>query len=347
MIKKISRIFARNRNVPFFLKKDEKKCLFGKVSLIDKIKIMTQISKNILLVRPANFGVNTQTLVTNHFQKQLEGYSPEQIKKMAIEEFDNAVKLLKSKGINTFVFDDTPTPIKPDAIFPNNWVSFHRDGTVVLYPMLTPNRMTERRLDIVDELKTKFKITRLIDIFSSEVIKTNERLEGTGSIVFDHINKIAYACLSERTSKKLLLELCEHIGYEACYFESLDRNGNEIYHTNVMMCVAEKFVVICMESIKSCAESKQVYDKFKKTGHEIIEISYEQMDKFAGNMLSVQGSNGPVLVLSQTAYDSLTPEQIKTIKKYNELLPLPINTIETIGGGSARCMIAEVFLPEL
>ena len=314
---------------------------------------MTKSTSNILLIRPANFGINPETSGTNHFQKKMPFYTPNQIKKMAVEEFDNAINILIDKGINVFVFDDTNFPIKPDAVFPNNWITFHNDGTVILYPMLTPNRMSERRLDIVDSLKTRFNVTRIIDMYTSDIIRdklsseNNLSLEGTGSIVFDHTNNLAFACISKRTDKELLLRLCNYINYEPIYFNAVDKKGNEIYHTNVMMCIAEKFCVICLDSIKNVNERNFLLEKLMKTGHEIIDISFEQMNKFAGNMLFLQSRSGPVMVLSVSSFNSLNSSQKNCISRYCELVSLNLNVIETIGGGSARCMIAEIFLPEL
>lgn len=295
-----------------------------------------------MLVRPANFGANLQTKESNSFQKEIEGLSAARIKEKALAEFDNFARVLQERGVNVYVFEDTDSPVKPDAVFPNNWVTFHSDGKVLLYPMQVENRMQERRLDIIDALKKKFKIDHIVDLY---VHKNKGRcLEGTGSIIFDHDAKIAFACLSPRTDKLLFTDTCDYLGYQAVYFHAADRQGEAIYHTNVMMCIAEKFAVICSESIRNEAEKKLVLDTLTGAGHEVVDISFEQMSCFAGNMISLQIRDDRILVMSQTAFDSLTVAQKAQIEKYCELFPIAIPTIETIGGGSARCMIAEIFL---
>jgi hypothetical protein len=301
-----------------------------------------QSTKNILLVKPSQFVFNTETSTSNAFQQKPTS-GGDQIKLNAINEFDLFVATLQAKGVNTFVFNDTNAPIKPDAVFPNNWVTFHSDGTVILYPMCAVNRRHERRADILDTLKANFNITKIIDISFHE--KENRFLEGTGSIVFDHNNKIAYACLSPRTNKYLFIETMKQVGYNPVYFNSCDEKGKDIYHTNVMMNVAEKFAVICLNSILDKKERETVTHSLTNTGHLIIDISFKQINHFAGNMLTVLSDTGKSLtVLSQTAFNSLTEDQKKEIEKYSELTPIPIPTIETIGGGSARCMMAEIFL---
>jgi hypothetical protein len=302
-----------------------------------------QTTKNIFLVRPASFYFNNETAGSNAFQnKTIENES--RIKQKAFSEFDRFANTLKSKGVNVIIFEDTENPKKPDAVFPNNWVSLHADGTMVLYPMCAPNRRLERRQDIIDSLKKKFKINKTIDLSVYE--KENKFLEGTGSIVFDHNNKIAYACLSIRTNKELFINLCDNLQYQPICFFAHDQNKNEIYHTNVMMCIAEKFAVVCLSSITEVQERKEVINSLVLTGHEIIDISFEQMNHFAGNMLALHTKeNREILVLSQSAYESLSQSQKNIIEKYSEATPMNITTIETIGGGSARCMIAEVFLP--
>jgi hypothetical protein len=304
-----------------------------------------QATKNILLVRPSNFIFNTETETSNAFQVKI-GDSEDIIKQKAFLEFEAFANILKLKGVNVYVFDDTKVPQKPDAVFPNNWVTFHRDGTVIFYPMYAPNRQLERRLDIIDNLKQNFKVTKMVDLSKYEI--ENRFLEGTGSIIFDHNNKIAYACLSPRTDKEIFIEVCNLLNYKPIYFHAYDKAGKEIYHTNVMMCIGEKFAAICLESISDENEKKNVSNSLIETGHEIIDITYEQMKNFAGNMLEIRtNDNKSILALSQSAFDILTNDQIGEIEKYCELVPLSIKTIETIGGGSARCMIAEVFLQPL
>ena len=303
-----------------------------------------QTSKNILLIRPATFIFNPETAASNAFQLEINE-SEEVIKKKKLQEFEDFVKTLKSKGVNVFVFDDSKSPEKPDAIFPNNWVSFHSDGTVILYPMFAPNRRYERRQDIIESLKQDFVVAKILDLSKYE--NEGKYLEGTGSIIFDHINKMAYACLSPRTNKELFFEVCKYLNYKPIYFYAHDENGKEIYHTNVMMCIGERFAVICLDSITDQAERELVNNSLTETGHQVIDITFEQMKSFAGNMLAIQtNENKSILALSQSSFDSLTSNQKKELEKYSELVPLSINTIETIGGGSARCMIAEIFLPE-
>jgi hypothetical protein len=302
-----------------------------------------QTTNHILLVKPAHFTFNKETAGSNAFQN-VSTEKEEQIKQNVLREFENAVTTLKSKGVTVTVVEDTLLPVKPDAIFPNNWVSFHTDGTVVLYPMHAPNRRAERRLDVLEMLRKKFRIESVVDLSKYE---ENELfLEGTGSIVFDHQNKIAYACISPRTDRELFVELCNYLHYQPIYFIAADAKGKEIYHTNVMMCMAERFAVICLDSITNKNERAHVLQSLGKTNHEVIDITFEQMNHFAGNMLELRDNNGKhLLVMSKSAYDSLTSKQKMQIEKYAEAVPLTIKTIETIGGGSARCMIAEVFLP--
>ena len=301
-----------------------------------------QSTNNILLIRPSNFVFNTQTADSNAFQNVITA-SAEDIQQNVFNEFEAFANTLQSKGVNVSIVDDTAIPQKPDAIFPNNWVSFHPNGTVILYPMFAPNRRLERRLDIIELLKKDYEITNIIDLSINE--KDNIFLEGTGSIVFDHNNKIAYACISPRTNKNLFIDVCKQLGYQPIYFTANDINGKEIYHTNVMMCVGETFVVICLDSITNIDEKHLVADSILQTNKELIAISFEQMNQFAGNMLELKTSdNNKILALSKSSFDSLTEQQKQKLQNHCELVQLNIKTIETIGGGSARCMIAEIFL---
>jgi len=303
-----------------------------------------QSTNNILLVRPSQFVFNVQTSASNAFQQKTTSTN-DQIKNEAAAEFDMFAQTLRSKGVHVFVFHDTPHPVKPDAIFPNNWVTFHANGTVVLYPMCAENRRHERRTDILDKLKADFSIKKIIDLSSSE--KENTFLEGTGSIIFDHNHRIAYACLSPRTDKNLFLDVTKRLNYSPVYFNAHDEKGKDIYHTNVMMNIAEKFSVICLNSISDKKEREAVVHSLTATGHSVIDITFGQMNSFAGNMLTVlSDKNKSLTVLSQSAFNCLTENQKKEIEKYSELVPIPISTIETIGGGSARCMMAEIFLQE-
>ncbi len=301
-----------------------------------------QTTTHILLIRPFHFSFNSETANSNAFQ-QVPSDLDEIVEKRVKSEFENVVATLREKGIHVTVIDDTAVPKKPDAVFPNNWVSFHADGTVILYPMCAPNRRHERRQDIIDWVEDNFTIKQILDLSNYE--KENKFLEGTGSIVFDHENKIAYACLSPRTDKDLFIQVCKYLKYEPIYFVSHDEKGKQIYHTNVMMCIGKKFASICLQSISDKAERELVVSKLTSTGHEIIDITFEQMNNFAGNMLELRNDTSKgALALSQSAYNALTEEQKKRIEKYCDFVPLAITTIETIGGGSARCMIAEVFL---
>lgn len=301
---------------------------------------MKQSTNNILLIRPANFGFNEITAASNQFQKKKEFDKQE-----VLAEFDTFAERLKEQGVNVFVFNDTPEPPKYDAIFPDNWISFHTDGTVVLYPM-SEGRQNERRQDIIEKLKEDFKIEKVIDF--SEYERQGKFLEGSGSIISDHENKINYACLSPRTDKELFEKVSQTLGYQPVSFTAVDSEGQEIFHTNIMMSVGRGFSVICLESIKDEAERKVVIESLRRTGKEIVDISLAQMNNFACNMLVVlTNRNKTLLVLSESAFKALSGEQKSTLGKYCELFPLSIPTIEAVGGGSARCMIAEIFLPEV
>ncbi len=302
-----------------------------------------QSTNNIVLVRPSHFTFNTQTAGSNAFQNEVTSLSTEVINKTVHQEFNNFVEALVSNEINAIIFDDTDHPVKPDAIFPNNWVSFHKNGTVVIYPMFAENRRLEKRRDIVDDLSKQFQVSSILDYSDHE--KENRFLEGTGSIVFDHINKIAYACLSPRTEENIFREVCNMLKYKPICFTANDHNMKKIYHTNVMMSIGEKFAVVCLDSITYSQEKPMVAKELKSSGLDLIEISFEQMKCFAGNLLVVHNSKKEsIIILSQTAFDCLSKEQLNQLSQYGKLLPISIPTIETIGGGSVRCMMAEVFL---
>ena len=303
-----------------------------------------QTTSNILLIKPSSFIFNNETAISNSFQKNNITENNEIIKQKAIAEFELFAATLKNNGINIFVFDDTAYPQKPDAIFPNNWVSFHKDGTVIIYPMQAVNRRAEKRMDIIESLKSSFIIKDIKDL--SVLENDNKFLEGTGSMIFDHENRIVYACLSPRTHKELFLTLAEKLNYEPIHFYAHNETGMEIYHTNVMMSIGEGIAVICKESITDKIEKEIVINSLMKTNHQIIDISFEQMNNFAGNMLMLKNNEGKnLMILSMTAFKSLTAIQKKAIEKNCSFLPMQIDTIETIGGGSARCMIAEIFCP--
>ena len=297
------------------------------------------------MVRPAHFGFNEETAASNAFQSSEVDFSNKEASQMATQEFDSFVEKLRDEGMNIIVVEDTDSPIKPDAVFPNNWVTFHADGTVVTYPMLAPVRRLERREDILNKLAENFRIDHRIAFEPME--EAGLILEGTGSLILDRANRLAYACFSPRTSQILLSSFCKSMGYEAVGFHSVDADGQEIYHTNVMMAMGETFVVICLDSVRDPEERAMLMQKFAETGKEIVAISYEQMMHFAGNMLQVKNRKGEaILVMSEAAYQSLDGAQISQIKRHTKILHQPIPTIETLGGGSVRCMMAEVFLVE-
>jgi len=302
-----------------------------------------QTTDTVLMIEPAAFGFNAETAQNNYFQINSENAETQT---KALQEFNNFVEKLRSKGINVITVKDTLEPHTPDSIFPNNWISMHQDGTVVLYPMCAVNRRWERRNDILEILKRNFSVKEIIDFSAPE--NDGKFLEGTGSMIFDHDNKLAYGSVSLRLDEKLFREFCEKFGFEPVVFHSYQTANNErlpIYHTNVMMCVADQFVVICLDCIDDETERVNVVNAIVNSGKEIIEISESQMQQFAGNMLQVQNYEGKkFLVMSQSAYQSLTPEQISNIEKYSEIIYSDLETIETNGGGSARCMLAEVFL---
>lgn len=305
-----------------------------------------QTTDTVLMIEPVAFGYNSQTAENNYFQINSETVDTQA---KALEEFNNFVEKLRAKGIQVITVKDTPEPHTPDSIFPNNWVSFGADGRIFLYPMFAPNRRDERRPEILKEVENQgFVINEIDDLSASE--KDEKYLEGTGSMIFDHDCKIAYGSVSLRLDEGLFRDFCEKIGYEPVVFHSFQEAGEErlpIYHTNVMMCVADKFVVICLDCIDDEMEREKVQEMIKSSEKELIEISEDQMQKFAGNMLQLRNTEGKTyLVMSETAYKSLTPEQISAIEKYSEIIYSDLNTIETNGGGSARCMLAEVFLPK-
>lgn len=303
-----------------------------------------QTTDTVLMIEPIAFGFNEQTAVNNYFQIQQEG----NVQDKALKEFNAFVEKLRAKDINVITIKDTLEPKTPDSIFPNNWVSFHADGKVVLYPMFAENRRLERRDDIINQIKEQFEVTEVIDYSGAE--KDNLFLEGTGSMIFDHDNKLAYGSVSLRLDEGLFRKFCSDFGFQPVVFHSYQTAGEErlpIYHTNVMMCVADQFVVICLDCIDDESERNNVIETIKNSGKELIEISEDQMQNFAGNMLQVQNKSGEkFLVMSQSAYKSLNRDQVSAIEKYCEIIYSDLEVIETNGGGSARCMLAEVFLPK-
>ena len=308
-----------------------------------------QSTNTILMVKPSGFRFNEETALNNHFQLADESQTVIQIQHKAVNEFDSMVSLLQINGVEVIVIDHDNGAEIPDAVFPNNWFSTHQNGDVYLYPMNAINRRLERRLEIFDTIKEKYnlRVSNIIDFTHGE--KKNLFLEGTGSMILDRVNCIIYASLSKRTSQKLLSEYAKKMNYDVISFKSYHSSSNQsplIYHTNVMMCLASSFTVICLESILDQNERQRVIDKLKETEKKIIEITFDQMNNFAGNMLEVQNSNGDqFLVMSSKAYHSLNKNQINQIQQYVQILHSPIDTIEILGGGSARCMMAEIFLP--
>ncbi len=303
------------------------------------------LTNHILMIRPANFGFNEETAESNAFQVKKTKLTAEDIKKTARKEFNEFVKKLRKKGVEVTVVEDTRQPVKPDCVFPNNWVSFHQDGSVVTYPMLSNLRRLERREDLITALGESHNISQRVHFEHFE--HQGQILEGTGSLVLDRFHKIAYACLSPRTDEKLFDLFCSKMGYRKVAFESVDQKGQQIYHTNVMMAMGIDFVVICLDSIPNKKERKTVETTFRESGKKVIEITFEQMNSFAGNMLQIRGANhSPLLIMSQAAFNSLSGNQIKELEKHTEILSSDIPVIEQFGGGSVRCMMAEVFLPK-
>lgn len=307
---------------------------------------MKQITDSLLMIRPVAFRMNEQTAVNNYFQEDLAEKNAN-INTLAQAEFDDFVAKLREVGVNVIVEHDDILADTPDSIFPNNWVSFHADGTVALYPMFAENRRKERRMEVFRRLESEgFIIEQFMDY--SEAEQEDVFLEGTGSLILDRLNKKAYCALSPRADESLFIEFCEDFEYDPVVFtayQTVEDKRLPIYHTNVMMCVADEFCVICLDSIDDKKERKNVVNHLKKTGKEIINITEQQLQHFAGNMLQVQGSEHKYLVMSAAAEQSLNQEQRDQIEKYCPILSSELHTIETCGGGSARCMMAEVFLP--
>lgn len=312
--------------------------------------IMRQTTNSILMIRPTAFRKNEQTAVNNYYQKNLESMTPESINFKAIQEFDGLVEKLKKVGVNVLVLQDTKDPQTPDSIFPNNWISFHETGDVVLYPMFAENRRLERREDILDIVEEAgFEISDVMDYTSAEEV--NVFLEGTGSIVLDREYNKAYCALSARSDEELFIEFCEDFDLNPILFEAFQTVNGErkhIYHTNVMMSVGETFAVICYDSIEDKQERKMILENLKSDGKEVIFITEEQVAHFAGNMIQLRGEdNKRIIVMSTAAYNSLNQDQISKIEKHGAIVHSNLDVIEACGGGSARCMIAEIFLPTI
>ena len=308
---------------------------------------MKQLTNTILMIRPVSFRMNEQTAVNNYYQQNLKELSAKDIQSKALAEFDGFVIKLREAGVNVIVIDDTLVPSTPDSIFPNNWISFHSNGKVGLYPMFAENRRQERREDILDTLEEKgFVINEIIDYTSAE--QEEIFLEATGSIVLDRENGLAYCALSARADEDLFIEFCEDFEYTPVVFHAYQTvNGKRelIYHTNVMMAVTLENVIVCLDSIDDKKERKSFIDHVLISGKKIVKITEQQVEHFVGNMLQVLGKDDkPITVMSQAAYDSLTPDQLQILEKEATLLSSDLGTIEACGGGSARCMMAEVFL---
>ena len=310
---------------------------------------MQQTTNTILMVRPTSFRMNEQTAVNNHYQKEITDVSQEELQLKAQQEFDAFVDKLRGIGVNVVVFNATDGLDTPDAHFPNNWVSFHENGIVGLYPMFAENRRLERREEVLLQLENEgFKIDHIVDYRDAE--EEGLFLEGTGSLLLDRVNRKAYCALSERADEDLFIEFCEDFEFTPVIFtanQTVEGKRTPIYHTNVMMALGENFAVICLASIDDKKERKNVIKHLKEDGKEVIDITENQVNNFAGNMLQVKGKDGKLyLIMSQAAYDSLTQNQINTFEEYCSILSSSLNIIEACGGGSARCMMAEVFLPK-
>lgn len=300
------------------------------------------LASTILMVRPAAFGFNTETAGNNYFQTN-PGTSKEELQQTALAEFDNMLQTLRNHSIHVIVIEDTKEPAKPDAVFPNNWLSTTPEGLVIVFPMYASNRRAEKRDDILEQLAKEFVVKDVQDWSEYEV--EGRFLEGTGSMVIDHDEKMIFACISERTSMPLLEKFASTNHYQAIVFLATDKNGNPVYHTNVVMAMGEGFCVLCEEAIEEEWELIAVRQLLESTGHSIIPITREQMYAFAGNMLEVKNSNGEnILVMSQAAFNSLRKEQKAMLEAYAKLLPVAVPTIEAVEGGSVRCMMAEIFL---
>jgi hypothetical protein len=304
----------------------------------------TQCANSVLMVRPSAFGHNPQTAVNNAFQQK--GGDEAAIRRAALQEFNALARLLKENGVEVLVVEDTAQPQKPDAVFPNNWISFHSNGTVVLYPMFAPNRRLERDPRIMERVRERYRVKSILNLTEHE--QEGRFLEGTGSLVLDRKDHLAYACLSERTDAALVDRFSRKMGYRAVPFHASDSEGRPIYHTNVMMSVGSDFAVVCLSCVRDEQERKALRDRLVRHGREVIEIDEAQMAAFAGNILQLRsGDDRSLIVMSSRAYASFRPEQLARLESHGTILHTPLATIEDHGGGSARCMIAEIFNPAL
>jgi hypothetical protein len=305
-----------------------------------------QSALSVLMVRPASFGFNPQTAASNAFQQVTDSPGEAETQKLVLDEFDGLAKALQHAGVEVLIAPDTPRPVKPDAIFPNNWVSFHFDGTVALYPMLAPNRRTERREDILEQVvrEGRFHVSRTVDLTHREA--EGKFLEGTGSLVLDRAHRVAYASLSPRTDLDVLGEFAQLLDYELVTFEAVDAAAQPVYHTNVVMAIGTRFAVVCGEAIAQPPHRDAVFNMLRVAGHDIVDITRRQMLEFAGNLLELAPAGGPVVALSTTAWRSLGLTQRRILESHAEVVPVAIPTIERIGGGGVRCMLAELHLPK-
>jgi hypothetical protein len=305
-----------------------------------------QSASTVLMVRPASFGFNSQTAASNAFQQAAELPREDQAQGLALKEFDGVAQALERAGVEVLIASDTPHPAKPDAIFPNNWVSFHADGTVALYPMLAPNRRLERREEILDQVlrEGRFHVSRTVDLTHREA--EGKFLEGTGSLVLDRTHHVAYASLSPRTDLDVLGEFGQLLDYDLVAFEAGDAAAQPVYHTNVVMAIGTRFAVVCGEAITQAAHRSAVFNKLRADGHDVVDITQRQMQEFAGNLLELAPAGGPVVALSTTAWGCLEPAQRRILESHAEPVPVAIPTIERIGGGGVRCMLAELHLPK-
>jgi len=306
----------------------------------------SQLASAVLMIRPVRFESNPHTAESNRFHGKTDA-SPEEQQSAAAREFENIADTLEDHGINVIRIDDSHEPHTPDAIFPNNWISFHADGTVVLYPMLAPNRRTERRQDIVDALVSEhgFHVSRIVDLTAHE--QNQQFLEGTGSLVLDRVNRVAYACLSPRTHLEVLGDFAQRMDYDIVAFDAVDRDGAAIYHSNVLMNVGETLAVICAEAIPREDQREAVIESLTATGHEVVLLSMHQMDAFAGNMLELRTTGGDkIIAMSEQARRSLSASQVGQIEKHAVIVSANIDNIESSAGGSVRCMLAEIHLPQ-
>jgi len=311
----------------------------------EKIPVPSSINftNNVMMVRPACFGYNEETALDNAFQTQISGMTSQEISEKAVQEFELLANKLQENNINVELIEDTKKTESPDAVFPNNWISFHEPHFVITYPMLSKKRRTERRDSIIEVIKQKYEVK---DRYNYEKFEAEEKyLEGTGSMIFDRVNKIIYACRSVRTDEDLFRQFCKELGFLSVLFDAKDKDEKSIYHTNVMLCIGNDFVVICLDAVRDKADRMMLKKSFEISGKEVIEISLDQMCQYAGNMIQLTNNEGDFfLIMSSSAYNSLDDSQLTRLKAKTNIIHSDLSTIETLGGGSARCMIAEIFL---